>query len=246
MTDGEWTNQFLPVAPHLEKSRSFGGAKPLMTVTRIISGAQFLQIQGHHSGRVRPIDERVNTAVSQFLYQLVDGENHSGLACDMIQNHQPRPASHLAQHRFDDLIGCSEGKRNVGDDEAGARPIGHEAHGVAAGIVLVVGDQKLVAAPELERTQNGVDPASRVWDEHQLIGSGSQELSQGFSGLIEQTLQRGDEKLDRLPLDSFADLPLGLKDRARATAEGTVVEKDNLRIERPDPWVGGWAVSEGL
>ena len=204
MTDGEWTNQCLPVAPHLEKSRSFGGAKPLVTIARIISGAQFLQIQGHHSGGVRAIDERVNTALSQFLHQPVDRKDHSGLACDMIQKRQPRPARHSAQHRFDDLIGCSEGKRNVGDDEAGARPIGHEPHGVVAGIVLVVGDQKLVAAPEFERTQNGVDPASRVRDEHQLFGSGSQELSQGFSGLIEQALQRGDEKLDRLPLDSFA------------------------------------------
>ncbi len=154
MTDGEWTNQFLPVAPHQEKSRSFGGAKPLMTVTRIISGAEFLQIQGHHSGRVRPIDERVNPAVSQFFHQPVDRKNHSRLACDMIQKRQPRPASHLAQHRFDDLIGRLEWKRNDRDDEAGARLLGDEAHGVVAGIVLVVGDQKLVAAPEFERTQN--------------------------------------------------------------------------------------------
>ena len=246
MTDGEWTNQFLPVAPHLEKSRSFGGAKPLVTVARIIGGPEFLQIHWHHSRRVRPIDERVNTAMGQFRHHPVDRKNHSRLACDMVQKRQPRPASHLAQHCIDDLIGRSEWKRNVGDDEAGAGPIGHEAHGIATGIVLVVGDQKLVAAPELERTQNGIDPASCVWDERQLFGSGSQELSQGFSGLIEQTLQRGDEKLDRLPLDSVADLPLGLKDRARATAERAVVEKDNLRIERPDPWIRGWVVSEGL
>ncbi len=64
--------------------------------------------------------------------------------------------------------------------------------------------------------------------------------------MIEQTLERGDKELDRLPLDSFADLPLGFKYRAGATAEGTVVEKDNLRIEGPDPWVKAWVVSEGL
>src|SRR5207237_1767498 len=66
-------------------------------------------------------------------------------------------------------------------------------------------------------------------------------------GVVEQRLQVAYEETHRLPLEALAQALLRLQDRARAGAEGAVVQEGDRRVERPEArQVGGHAGSYRL
>src|SRR6185503_6029417 len=54
------------VWPHPKKGSAFGSANPFVQIARIIGRAKFAQIERHHSGCVRAIDECVHAQSGEF------------------------------------------------------------------------------------------------------------------------------------------------------------------------------------
>ena len=94
VTDNKRSNQFLPVPLNVKKCRAFGRAKPLVAVARVISRAKFFQVYRQHTGGVRAVNERLDSAPGQFAHQPFDRNNQTGWACDVINQCEPSARSH--------------------------------------------------------------------------------------------------------------------------------------------------------
>jgi hypothetical protein len=105
---------------------------------------------------------------------------------------------------------------------------------VAAGVVLVVGHEELVAELEAERTKHGVDASRRVGHEHQIFRPRPDEAAQDSACLVEQTLEIAQEELHGVLLHALSEGALCVEHRSRRRTERAVVEEDDVRVERPD------------
>ena len=91
--------------------------------------------------------------------------------------------------------------------------------GVAAGVVLVVGHQQLVSPLKPETAKNGVDAGGRVGNEHEVVGTSSQEPRQNPARLIELPEIVVIEEDQRLAFDLESDARLLVEHRLRSRAE---------------------------
>jgi hypothetical protein len=98
----------------------------------------------------------------------------------------------------------------------------------------VVGHDKFVPGVEWQGLEHGVNPCGCIADEDQIASRAAQEPSHGLTSLIEQLWELAAQELDRLTLKPIPQPRLMIEDVARAGAERSVVEKPNLRIERPE------------
>jgi hypothetical protein len=90
-----------PAPAHVQEGGALGGAKPLMGVTRVISGAEFLEPKRHHPGSVRTIHQRIDAASPQVAHQARNGQNQGRGAGHMVQQRQPRARRNTRHHRGD-------------------------------------------------------------------------------------------------------------------------------------------------
>src|SRR5439155_25238582 len=157
----------------------------------------------------------------------------SRLARTVIQQRHSRSLSTATQHSLNDLFGAIQRKRQLSNSLPGARPLSHVIQRVATGVVFVVRAQQSVTAFESQRPQHGVHPRRRVRHENEVGGIGAQERRQGAASLIQQSFQLTHKELNRLPLQTVANLALEVENRPRATAERAVVQKSKLWIKRP-------------
>jgi hypothetical protein len=79
-----------------------------------------------------------------------------------------------------------EGERHSNEDDAGARALRDEIEHIAAGVVLVVGDEEFVAGLEWERAQDGVHAGRGVGDERETVGVGRDECRDPVPSFIEE------------------------------------------------------------
>ena len=140
MTDREGPDELLPVAAHVQEARPFWRAKPFVTIARVISRPNSLQVYCEHSRGVGSIDERVDAAFGQFHHQPLDWKDQASLTGDVVQKRQPGLPGGRAEHCFEDFFAGPKRKRNPRDDESRTPQLGHEIQRVAAGIVFVIGD----------------------------------------------------------------------------------------------------------
>ena len=145
VTDGLWTDEFLFVPAHMKQRRAFRSAKPLVTIARILCGSEVIQIQWNHARCVRSVHQRVHAATVQLFHQPRDGQHDSGLACQMIEQRQPRSWRDTFHNRRDQFIRAAERKWNFRNHHACAGMFRNEVQRIAAGVVFMVGDEQFVA-----------------------------------------------------------------------------------------------------
>ena len=95
-----------------------------------------------------PVDEHFNSANPGLAYETVDRKHHPGLAGDVIHQQQTGPLAEAIEDDLHHVVFLGEWKRNRCDDDPCPGTGGHGIERVATGVVLVVGDQKLI--PGLE------------------------------------------------------------------------------------------------
>src|SRR5690606_39683090 len=105
--------------------------------------------------------------------------------------------------------------------------------GVAARLVLVVGDDDLIAGAERHRRKDDVDPAGGVGDEDGVLLFGADELAQAPPRLHQRRVVLLVEEPDRVRLHAAPPVVLVLEDADGCRPVGAVVEMGHIGIEQP-------------
>ena len=80
MADDQRTDVFLAIVSHPEETGALWRANPFVAVAGVIGGPQSMQIERHHAGRMRAIDQGFHSARRQFPHQPFEGRHQAGLA----------------------------------------------------------------------------------------------------------------------------------------------------------------------
>ncbi len=227
------TKEMLPIPANVEKRRAFRSAHPLVAVACVISGAELVEPEREHPGGVRAVDQSIDTSLRERANQRRHRENDAGRARDVVDEKKTGPFRHRGQHRVDGFARRGQRKRHGSHDHLRARPLRDEVQRVAAGVVLVVGREELVTRTERERAEDGVHTGGRIGDERDVIGARADEPSERFSRLVDARLEPAVEELHGLALHLRPKLLLPFLDPDRTSAEGSVVEEDDVRVEAP-------------
>src|SRR5437773_5810630 len=234
VADGEGADIGPAVPPHPEEGGALRRAEPLVAVPAVVRGAERAEVQRDHAGSVGPVDHDLHAAPGEVGDQPPDRQHERGRTRDVVQQGQARPRRDPRHHGVHDLGRRRDGERDPRDDDAGARPAGDEVEGVPAGVVGVVGREQLVAGPEGERAQHGVDTARGVDDEGEVIGVGADEGRQRPARGVEAIVQLAREKAHGLGFHLGPERRLMAEDLGRARAERAVVQEDHPALERPE------------
>ena len=167
-----------------------------MAIAAVVGGADPPQIHGKHAGGVGPVDQRVHAVRVEPPHQLLDRKNYRRGTAHVIEHGQPRSRADAGQHRLNHFLGRGDRHGNRGHDYPQALLFGHIAQHVAAGVVVVVGDQQLIAGLEAERTDYGVDGGRDVGQQDHIVRVGPEERGQGRTRFIQQRRHPLREELD--------------------------------------------------
>src|SRR6266446_6569391 len=227
------------VAADVEEAGALRRAQPLVAVAGVVRGTERAEVERQHAGRVRAVDQRVDAAPGELAHEPLDGQHEARRAGHVIEQREPGARRDPRQHGFNDRVRRREREGNGHDHDLRPRRGGHEVEHVPARVVGVVGHQELVPRRERQRAQHGVHGGGRVRDEDQALRVGAEERGERAPGVVEQRLQVAYEEAHRLPLEALAQALLRLQDRARAGAEGAVVQEGDRGVERPEARQGG-------
>ena len=151
----------------------------------------------------------------------------------MVDEQEAGAVREVCGDGVDQLVRAFDRKRQPGHHEGGAGGGSHLGRGVAAGGVLVVGDEQLVSSRQREGAQGGVDAGGGVRHQCQVVGIRADEAGQGGAGRGEQLGADAQEEAGRVGLELGAQLLLPVQHRQRCGAEGAVVELDDVRVQPP-------------
>ena len=231
--DHERADPLLAVGADPEEGRALRRTHPLVQVAGVVRGAKAGDIQLHHAGRVRAVDQRVDPALRQRGNQLLHRQHQRRGRRDVVEHRQTGSRRDGAHHGRHHRIRRFERERNLRHDHAGAAARRHVVKRVAHGVVLMVGGQQLVARLEAQRAQHRIDPGGGVGDERQVIGPGTDEGTQRGSGRVQRRLEPLDHEANGLVLQLEPPRGLSLQHHARGGAVRAVVQEVDARIERP-------------
>ena len=234
MADDQRVETVLAVAADMEERRALRGADPFVQVAGVVRRSQAVDLDVEHPRRVRAVDEGVHPARRQLGHQLVDGQDEGRGRRDVVEHGQAGPRRDRGQHPFDDVLGAGGGKGKRHGHHSGAAGRGRDRQHVAAGVVLVVGRQQLVAGGEGEPAEDGIHAGGGVVDEGEVVRIGADERAERGPRRVEEALQVAGEERDRLGLHPLPDGALRVEDRGRGRSEGAVVHELDGRVERPE------------
>src|SRR5690606_22403234 len=107
-----------------------------------------------------------------------------------------------------------------------------EAPGAIHSPILVVAAQDLVAWLELERTGDNVDAVGGIGHKDNVLLYSAEVAGQHLPRLFQQFGYTAPQKDHRVGCQLTLPLLIDLKDRTRASAETTMVEKGDIGIEQ--------------
>jgi hypothetical protein len=233
VADDQRADAGLPVPPDVEEAGSLRSAEPLVTVAGVVRRPERPEVDRHHARRVCSVDDHVDATGLEGGDHGLHREHHAGGTGDVVQEHEPRPRGHCAEHRVRDVLRAAEREGHAGDHHAGAGPARDRVECVDAGVVAMVGGEQLVARVELERAEHGVHPGGGVVHEGQVVRIGAEEGGEAGPCIVEQRLERPDQEVDGVPLHPGPELGLQREHLPRAGPERSVVEEGDLGVERP-------------
>ena len=141
--------RLLAVAADVQKAHGLRGAEPFVAIAGVIGRPQTIHVERDHGRPVGAVDQRIDAAAVQLAHDFLDGKDQGRRAGDVIEHGEPRPRRYPLQNRVDHLPRRVDRQRQVGLDHDRARSLGDVANDVAAGVVIVGGDEDFVAGPEI-------------------------------------------------------------------------------------------------
>ena len=151
----------------------------------------------------------------------------------MIDHREAGTRSNRPEDSLGDLAGALDRERNFSQTNPGAVALGDLNEGIAAGIVILVRGEDLVARPETNGPANGVHGGGGVGDKCHIAGAGTDKPGQFLARGLETFLVSPPEKLDRFRLHLTAQFGLEFQDLLRAGAERAVVQKGDAGRQQP-------------
>lgn len=234
MADDRRMDTCVAVSAHVQKRRALRRAKPLVGIARIVGRCDAAQIERHHAGGMRAVDERIDAAGTEFAHQALDRQDERRRTGDVIHKREACPRRDGRKHCREHLALGSQRKRHAGRHHLRAGPRRHELRALAARAVGLTGQQQLITRLERERAQHRVHRGRGVRDEHHIGGIRTDEARERRARCIEPPSERSVEEIHRLALHLGAQARLRAQHRRRAGAEGAVVEVQDLRVELPE------------
>ena len=181
VTDRRRTHAIPAILTHMQEGGSLRGAKPLVTVARVVSGPKGAKVQGDLPRRVSSIYEHINAPTLQSIHKPSDREQHPRWTGDVIEQGQHSVLGGGLHDRVKGFVGTGAGKRQCCLHQLRSRAIANKLSSVVAGVVPLIGDQNLIGGLELEGAQDCVDPAGCVGNEdespHIAANKGSKRLA---------------------------------------------------------------------
>ena len=179
VADHDRTDAEAAVRADVEERGAFRRADPLVQIAGVVGGAERVEIEREHAGRVRAVDERVDAALrSAPSISRAIGKINAGLAGDVIDEQQPRAIGDALQHALDDFVRRRDRERHVDRDDLRAGESGDVVERVARRVVFVRRDEQLVVLVEIERAEHGVDAGGGIRHEGDRAGIGADEFRQ--------------------------------------------------------------------
>jgi hypothetical protein len=150
----------------------------------------------------------------------------------VIEQREPGARGDRAGHRLDQRAGVERQRDGDGGDRRAAGG-GEPLELVAARAVRVIGREQVITRGDRDRAERDRHARGRVGDEHQPVGRGADEPREAVARAIELGLPVEDQEPHRRSLEALAPGRGGGDHAAQAAAVGTVVEVDDIGIERP-------------
>ena len=105
------------IGPDPQHARSLRAAQPLVAVAGPVGGSEAVEIDRHHAGRVRAVDQRVDPAAIELGDQLGDGQDQGRRAGDVADQDEPCPLRDLGEDRVERLAWVGDRERDPRDDD---------------------------------------------------------------------------------------------------------------------------------
>jgi hypothetical protein len=104
--------------------------------------------------------------------------------------------------------------------------------GAFTGAVLEVSADNVIPRLDRQGAGNDVDARRGVGDEDELVAAAAEIGGHLGAGIVEEIVGAPAEELDRLPFKLPLPALVLVKDRFRSSAERSVIEEDDVRIDQ--------------
>ncbi|BCM00279.1 hypothetical protein MAFF211491_47320 (plasmid) [Ralstonia solanacearum] len=195
---------FLAIPPDMEEAGAARAAEPLVTVARVIRGANRPHIEGKHPWGMGSVDECVDASDRKLFDQRRDRENQPGWAGDVVEDGQPRAWSGMLEHCIDHHVRVCHGRRYGCDHYSRSRLARHEIEQIRARKVGVVCREDLIPREERTRTEYRAQRRRDIGKQDQILRVGRYQRGQRLSRLVYQTREITKDEHGGLTLEAHA------------------------------------------
>ena len=208
------------------------GTHPLVQVARIDVATDRREVEVDLPGTVRAVDDRDDAALAGERAEPRDRQHEGAQGCDLAHEQDARTRGEPCRNRVEELVLAERRPRQRRDDDLCAGALGHLVPEDALGPVLVVGQQDLVAAPELDAPRHRVEPCRDVRNEPEVVsGRRADVAGDALPDAREPGGEPAGEEQHRFELELAPQLVLPLEDGARHGTEAAVVQVGHLGVE---------------
>ena len=225
----------------VQEGGAFGGAHPLVAVAGVVVSAQRGQRERNLSRRVGAINQRRNAALTGLCHHRLDRKTQCRRTGDVAHHEQPGSGRHRVDHGLHKAV-TGERQRHRRDHQNGTRLRADFLERDAAGAVLEVGGEHLVARAQTQGLGDDVDPGARIGNEDEFVGVGAKVLGQPLARLAQQRRGAPTKEQDRIALDLALPALPDIEHRLGAGAVRAMVEKHDAGIQQ-EPFFHGACLS---
>ena len=150
---------------------------------------------------MRPVDEHVHAGELNLVDQALDRQHHSRLTCHVVDQEEPRPGGHPIEHCLENLVLALQRKGYRRYDHRRSKSTSDRVHGVAAGVVFVIGDQDFIASIEFQAPKDGIHSRRGVGDKGETLRISTDEGGEFRPGFVDLLLVVAVEKTQGLRLE---------------------------------------------
>jgi len=194
--------------------------------------AELLEPERDLARRVRAVDDRDHVPLARAPTELRYREDDARIAADVAADDRPRGRGHLGPEQLERLPHSGAGTNlhgHVARISALAEVPPEHVHCA----VLPHRREHLIAAAELQRARDCVQPLGRIRGEDEIAGVRADVRGERRLGFVDQPgiAAVAREEVDRLSLELELQALVLIEHGTRAGAEGAVIEVDDAGIK---------------
>ena len=223
-----------PALPEVEHRRPAGGAGPLVEVPREEVRTQSPEVQREHTGGVGPVHEHGHPRRAGQRHDALHRVDVGRRRAHRVHDHQARTRRETAFKRLDGPIVGRPEERHVHLDAPHPVALLQRPHGLAHGVVALVGQNDLVPCVPVHAREHRRHSRGGVRHERDALRVRAEPRRYACPHPLEQGGEPPREKVHGLRLQLPAPARLGGLHGAGHRPEAPVVQEGSLRVEVPE------------